>query len=97
LFPATQGDTFGSKFAASNAGMLYTAKGAGALMVPAAAYLAKGSGWTAVFTVATVFNIIAGLMALFILKPMRIRHFARSREQYSADANVAMAASTRTT
>ena len=35
LFPATQGDTFGSKFAAANAGMLYTAKGAGALMVAA--------------------------------------------------------------
>ena len=34
LFPATQGDTFGSKFAAANAGMLYTAKGAGALLVP---------------------------------------------------------------
>jgi OFA family oxalate/formate antiporter-like MFS transporter len=27
LFPATQGDTFGSKYAAANAGMLYTAKG----------------------------------------------------------------------
>ena len=37
LFPATQGDTFGSKFAASNAGMLYTAKGAGSLLVPIAA------------------------------------------------------------
>ncbi|HEV2285890.1 MAG TPA: oxalate/formate MFS antiporter, partial [Steroidobacteraceae bacterium] len=34
LFPATQGDTFGSKFAAANAGMLYTAKGTGALLVP---------------------------------------------------------------
>ena len=34
--PATQGDTFGSKFAAANNGMLYTAKGAGALLVPAA-------------------------------------------------------------
>ena len=28
-FPATQGDTFGAKYAAANAGMLYTAKGAG--------------------------------------------------------------------
>ncbi len=34
LFPATQGDTFGSKYAAANAGMLYTAKGTGALLVP---------------------------------------------------------------
>src|SRR6202000_3502036 len=36
LFPATAGDTFGSKFAASNAGMLYTAKGAGGLTGPGA-------------------------------------------------------------
>ncbi len=47
LFPATQGDTFGSKFAASNAGMLYTAKGAGSLLVPVAAGIAKANGWGA--------------------------------------------------
>ncbi len=94
LFPATQGDTFGSKFAASNAGMLYTAKGAGALMVPFAAYLAKESGWSAVFTVAMVFNIIAGLMALFVLKPMRVRHFARSREYYAEESKAAMVGGT---
>src|ERR1700686_5814152 len=79
LFPATQGDTFGAKYAASNAGMLYTAKGAGALLVPVAAIIAKSHGWTAVFTVAITCNIIAGLMALFVLKPMRLRHFAKSR------------------
>jgi OFA family oxalate/formate antiporter-like MFS transporter len=45
LFPATQGDTFGSKFAAANAGMLYTAKGHGALLVPFAAAYAKAHGW----------------------------------------------------
>ena len=49
LFPATQGDTFGAKFAAANAGMLYTAKGAGALLVPVAALIAKTHGWHAVF------------------------------------------------
>ncbi len=97
LFPATQGDTFGSRYAASNAGMLYTAKGAGALMVPLAALLAKGSGWSTVFAVATVFNLVAGLLALFVLKPMRIRHFVRGREQYAADSNPAIVGTTRTT
>jgi MFS transporter, OFA family, oxalate/formate antiporter len=82
LFPATQGDTFGAKFAASNAGMLYTAKGAGALLVPVAAGIAKAHGWGAVFSVAMSFNVVAGLMALFVLKPMRIKHFAKSREAY---------------
>jgi OFA family oxalate/formate antiporter-like MFS transporter len=84
LFPATQGDTFGSKFAASNAGMLYTAKGAGALLVPVAAGIAKTHGWSSVFSIAMSFNIVAGLMALFVLKPMRVKHFIKSREKYAA-------------
>jgi OFA family oxalate/formate antiporter-like MFS transporter len=79
LFPATQGDTFGSKFAASNAGMLYTAKGAGSLLVPIAAGIAKDHGWNSIFTLAMTFNIIAGLLALFVLKPMRAKHFANRK------------------
>jgi MFS transporter, OFA family, oxalate/formate antiporter len=96
LFPATQGDTFGSKYAASNAGMLYTAKGTAALLVPAAAYISKAYGWGAVFTIAMTFNIVAALMALFVLKPMRVRHFAKSRSTYPSSA-VAGATGTRTT
>jgi OFA family oxalate/formate antiporter-like MFS transporter len=87
LFPATQGDTFGSKYAASNAGMLYTAKGAGALLVPVAALIAKAHGWGAVFSIAMTGNVLAGLMALFVLKPMRVRHFAKSREDFPSSAS----------
>jgi MFS transporter, OFA family, oxalate/formate antiporter len=83
LFPATQGDTFGSKFATANAGMLYTAKGVGSLLVPVAAAIAKAHGWSAVFTVAMTFNVCAGLLALFVLKPMRARHFVASRANFS--------------
>jgi MFS transporter, OFA family, oxalate/formate antiporter len=86
LFPATQGDTFGSKFAAANAGMLYTAKGAGALLVPVAAGIAKSHGWGPVFSIFMSFNIVAGLMALFVLKPMRVRHFAASRAAHPTAA-----------
>jgi MFS transporter, OFA family, oxalate/formate antiporter len=89
LFPATQGDTFGSKYAAANAGMLYTAKGAGALLVPVAALIAKNHGWGSVFSIAMTFNVVAGLLALFVLKPMRTRHFAQSREIYSTADTVA--------
>jgi OFA family oxalate/formate antiporter-like MFS transporter len=77
LFPATQGDTFGSKFAAANNGMLYTAKGAGALLVPIAAGISKAHGWQAVFAVAMAFNVTAAVLALFVLKPMRAKHFAK--------------------
>jgi MFS transporter, OFA family, oxalate/formate antiporter len=77
LFPATQGDTFGSKFAAANNGMLYTAKGAGALLVPIAAGISKSHGWQSVFAIAMAFNVTAAVLALFVLKPMRARHFAK--------------------
>jgi len=76
LFPATQGDTFGAKYAAANAGMLYTAKGAGALLVPIAAAIAKSRGWGSVFMIAMAFNLSAAFLALAVLKPMRVRHFA---------------------
>jgi len=79
LFPATQGDTFGARYAAANAGMLYTAKGAGSLLVPVAAAIAKAQGWGSVFTIFMTFNVIAAVLALVVLKPMRARHFAASR------------------
>jgi MFS transporter, OFA family, oxalate/formate antiporter len=97
LFPATQGDTFGARYAASNAGMLYTAKGTAALLVPFAAAISKSYGWGAVFTIAMSFNIIAGLMALFVLKPMRARHFATSRVKYAAESTAGVIGGTRTT
>jgi OFA family oxalate/formate antiporter-like MFS transporter len=86
LFPATQGDTFGSKFAAANAGMLYTAKGTGALLVPIATGIAKVHGYGAIFGIFVTFNVVAALLALFVLKPMRARHFAKTRESIAASA-----------
>jgi MFS transporter, OFA family, oxalate/formate antiporter len=83
LFPATQGDTFGAKYAAANAGMLYTAKGSGALLVPIAAAIAKTSGWGSVFTIAMTFNIVAAVLALVVLKPLRTRHFAMSKAAFA--------------
>jgi OFA family oxalate/formate antiporter-like MFS transporter len=81
LFPATQGDTFGGKFAAANAGMLYTAKGAGSLLVPYATAMAAAKGWGTVFTIAMTFNIIAAALGLFVLKPMRVKHFDAVRAE----------------
>mgnify|MGYP001431491998 CR=1 FL=1 len=59
LFPATCGDTFGPKFAATNAGLLYTAKGTAALLVPLCSVLATNYGWQAVFLTAMACNISA--------------------------------------
>jgi len=84
LFPATQGDTFGAKFAAANAGMLYTAKGAGSLLVPLATKIGITHGWNTVFAIAMTFNLIAAALGLFVLKPMRARHFDAVRAQGAA-------------
>jgi OFA family oxalate/formate antiporter-like MFS transporter len=94
LFPATCGDTFGSKFAAANNGMLYTAKGAGALLVPIAAGISKSHGWQAVFAIAMAFNITAAVLALFVLKPMRARHFAKGINSPTAASASASASAT---
>jgi MFS transporter, OFA family, oxalate/formate antiporter len=71
LFPATSGDTFGVKFATTNNGMLYTAKGTASLLVPIASIVASHYGWQAVFVIAVGLNAIAALLALFVIKPMR--------------------------
>jgi MFS transporter, OFA family, oxalate/formate antiporter len=71
LFPATSGDTFGVKYATTNNGMLYTAKGTASLLVPLASIIAAKYGWQAVFVVAVALNATAALLALFVIKPMR--------------------------
>jgi OFA family oxalate/formate antiporter-like MFS transporter len=74
LFPATCTDIYGRKFATTNYGMLYTAKGTASLLVPLANMLTAATGsWHAVFYIAAILNIVAATMALLVLKPMRIR------------------------
>jgi OFA family oxalate/formate antiporter-like MFS transporter len=89
LFPATQGDTFGAKYAAANAGMLYTAKGTGALLVSAGTALAAARGWNSILWLAMTGNIVAALLGLFVLKPMRARHFEAIRAGNAAPVTAA--------
>jgi OFA family oxalate/formate antiporter-like MFS transporter len=86
LFPATSGDTFGVKYATTNNGMLYTAKGTASLLVPLASLVASSYGWQAVFVIAVALNATAALLALFVIKPMR-RSFILGNEA-TADARV---------
>jgi len=81
LFPSTCADTFGAKFAAGNAGLLYTAKGTASLVVPLSSVLVSmGGGWHAVFIAASVMNGAAALLAIFVLMPMRKRHMSQPAE-----------------
>ena len=78
MFPAICTDIYGRQFATTNYGMLYTAKGTASLLVPLANLLTTATGnWHAVFILAAIFNILAAIMALFVLKPMRIRTIAQ--------------------
>jgi len=80
LFPATCTDMYGRKFATTNYGMLYTAKGTAALLVPLGnvLYDATGKSWTAVFIVAAILNLVAAAMAVTVLRPLRIRQMAKA-------------------
>jgi len=76
LFPATCTDIYGRTYATTNYGMLYTAKGTASLLVPLANVLTSATGsWHAVFYVAAALNIVAAIMAIAVLRPVR-RKFA---------------------
>ena len=77
MFPSTCTDTFGTKFATVNLGLLYTAKGTSAFLVPVANVIKSSTGsWHLVFLLTAVMNIAVVAIALFILKPMRARMMA---------------------
>jgi OFA family oxalate/formate antiporter-like MFS transporter len=77
LFPALCADVYGKKFATANYGLLYTAKGMAALVVPLANLLPAGTGsWKLVFLIAAALDLTAALLALVVLKPLRRRLIA---------------------
>jgi len=77
LFPAMSGDLFGQKFATTNYGLLYTAKGTASLLVPLGNVIQASTGsWMPIFILAIAFDWIGALLALFVLKPLRIRWVA---------------------
>jgi OFA family oxalate/formate antiporter-like MFS transporter len=74
LFPALCGDLFGRKYATTNYGLLYTAKGTAALLVPLGSHIQEATGsWKPVFIVACILDFTAALLALCVLKPWRRR------------------------
>jgi OFA family oxalate/formate antiporter-like MFS transporter len=90
LFPATCGDTFGRKFAATNYGLLYTAKGTAALLVPFGSVLREATGtWLAVLYVAAGVNLLAAVLALFVLKPLRRAFIGRSMNARARERSAA--------
>lgn len=72
LFPSTCTDAFGPRYASVNTGLLYTAKGTSALLVPLANVVKAATGsWYTVFLVAAFMNFAVVLLAFFVLRPLR--------------------------
>jgi OFA family oxalate/formate antiporter-like MFS transporter len=90
LFPSTCTDTYGPEYAATNAGLLYTAKGTAAIAAPLSSWLVSLSGsWQTPFLVAAAFNAIAAILALIALKPMRAAWHGAMTGQAGAAARAA--------
>ena len=79
LFPATCTDAFGAKYAATNAGLLYTAKGTASIIGGplAAALVAIAGNWQLVFWIAAAMDAAAAIMAILVPKPMLAAHTGR--------------------
>ena len=79
LFPSTLTDTFGTKNATTNYGFLYMAQGVGSVLGgPLAALLFEKTGsWLPVFGIIITMDVLTGLLALFVLKPMRKAYAAK--------------------
>ncbi|MWL89526.1 oxalate/formate MFS antiporter [Cupriavidus sp. SW-Y-13] len=83
LFSALAGDAFGTKHIGKIYGVLYTAKGIGALFVPIGNLIMEATGtWsTVLYTVATM-DLIAAFLAFTVLRPVFAGHVAASKRQF---------------
>jgi OFA family oxalate/formate antiporter-like MFS transporter len=80
IFPSLTRDHFGQRYAATNYGMLYTAKGLGSFLVPfAATIVAMTKSWTTVVDIVVALDLIAAVLTIGLLLPLRKREIAHSR------------------
>ncbi len=75
LFPSTLTDSFGERHATANYGLLYMAQGVGSVLGgPMAAQLHEATGsWIPVFGVVIACDVLAAVLAIAVLKPLRRR------------------------
>jgi OFA family oxalate/formate antiporter-like MFS transporter len=81
LFPAAIGDVFGSKYATTNYGIQYTAKGTASIFAGwgAAVILEMTGSWIPVFWIAVACDLTAAFLAVVALEPLVGRRMARAR------------------
>jgi OFA family oxalate/formate antiporter-like MFS transporter len=77
IFPSLVRDHFGQQYAATNYGMLYTAKGVASFLVPISSVITMQTGsWSAALYLSAVLNIVAAILiaALWPLRKHEILH-----------------------
>ena len=79
LFSALAGDAFGTKHIGKIYGVLYCAKGIGALFVPVGNLLMEWTGtWATVLYTVAAMDLFAAFLAIVALRPVLAAHVARS-------------------
>lgn len=93
LFSALAGDAFGCKHIGKIYGVLYTAKGIGALFVPVGNLMMEATGtWsTVLYTVATM-DLLAALLAVSVLRPVLRSHVEYSKNRFAQENTVTQGA-----
>lgn len=93
LFSALAGDAFGTKHIGKIYGVLYTAKGIGALFVPVGNLMMEATGtWsTVLYTVATM-DLVAALLAVTVLRPVLQKHVSYSKTRFAEENAVGQGA-----
>jgi len=82
IFPALTSDQYGQKFATTNYALLYTAKGAASFFVPLGSYLAvRSGGWSWTLNTMATANIVAAVMLLALVRPLRVREIRKQEQQ----------------
>lgn len=91
LFSALAGDAFGTKHIGKIYGVLYCAKGIGALFVPVGNLLMEATGtWSTVLYTVACMDLLAAFLAIVALRPILKQHVAyssalKAKEQQAAE------------
>lgn len=79
LFSALAGDAFGTKHIGKIYGVLYCAKGIGALFVPVGNLMMEATGtWSTVLYTVAAMDLFAAFLAITVLRPVLAAHVKRS-------------------
>src|SRR5262249_50349290 len=74
IFPSLMRDHFGQRYAATNYGVLYPAKGVASSYVTISAMITAATGsWTAALYLCVAMNLIPAFLVIGVLRPLRLR------------------------